>query len=142
MKRDRILLIATVACVIGAAVWGFSLAGSPETRRLERLDELRLQHLRAIVREIQRQVNDDNDMTALERPLPTDLETVAERALDERLVLVDPGTGIPYGYTVKSATTYEICAPFVLPRDEDRQVFWNHPAAAHCFTVDALDPPG
>ena len=30
---------------------------------------------------------------------------------------------------------------FSLPRDSNVDVFWNHPAGRHCFTINVLDPP-
>ena len=58
-----------------------------------------------------------------------------------RINLIDPETGQPYGYTIRDATTYELCATFSLERNSDVEVFWNHSPGRQCFTVDALDPP-
>ena len=52
-----------------------------------------------------------------------------------------PETGEPYGYTVKDDHTYELCATFSQSRAWDTEVFWNHPAGPHCFTIDVLNPP-
>jgi len=128
--------------VVGLAVaWGFVLVGSPSTRRLERFDEQRLQDLQTIAREIQLMVEDPNEKGTLKEALPKTLEEAATRARDERVNPRDPETGEPYAYTVKSETTYELCATFARPRDWDSRVFWNHPAGAHCFTINVLDPP-
>ena len=133
-------IVATI--VVGAAVaWGFVLAGSPSTRRLERFDEQRLRDLQTIAREIQRMVEDPNEKGTLNEALPKTLEEAATRARDARVNPRDPETDEPYGYTVKNETTFELCAQFARPRDWDSRVFWNHPAGEHCFTINVVDPP-
>ena len=134
---------AVAASLVGvfALVWGFVLVGSPMSRRLERFDEQRLRDLQTVVREIQLLVEDQNNKGTLKNPLPTSLAQAAQRARDERVNPRDPETGAPYSYRVTSETTYEICANFALPRDSDSQVFWNHPAGEHCFSINVLDPP-
>jgi len=124
-----------------AIVWGFILAGSPATRRLERLDEQRLQDLQTIASEIQSMVVNPDKKGELKAPLPKTLDEAAQRARAARLNPRDPETGEPYRYTVKSETTYELCGTFAKRRDADFHVFWNHPAGAHCFTINVLDPP-
>jgi hypothetical protein len=57
------------------------------------------------------------------------------------LSLKDPETGQPYTYRVTGKTTYELCATFSLERKSEQNVFWNHPAGEHCFTINVLDPP-
>jgi hypothetical protein len=133
--------VAASVAVAVALAWGFYLAGSPSTRRLERFDERRLQDLQTIAREIQRMVEDQNNKGTLKEPLPKTLEEAASRARDERLNPRDPETNEPYPFRVKDATTYELCATFARSRDSDVSVFWNHPAGRHCFTIKVLDPP-
>jgi hypothetical protein len=127
--------------VLFAIVWGFLLAGSPMTRRRERLDEQRLQDLQTITKEIQSMVVNPNKKGELKEPLPRTLEEATQKARAARLNPRDPKTGEPYSYTVKDETTYELCATFSTRRDADYQVFWNHPAGLHCFTINVLDPP-
>ena len=65
--------IAASIAVVLAVVWGFVLAGSPSTRRLERLDEQRLQDLQTIAREIQLMVVSpypENRKKELKAPIP------------------------------------------------------------------------
>jgi hypothetical protein len=133
-------IVASVV-VASAVAWGFVLVGSPATRRLERFDEQRLQDLQTIAREIQSMVVDPNKKGKLKEAIPKSLEEAAQRARDEKVNPRDPETGGPYTYTVKNETTYELCATFARPRDWDSRVFWNHPAGAHCFTINVLDPP-
>lgn len=124
-----------------AVAWGFVLVGSPATRRLERFDEQRLADLRTIAREIQGMVEDPNEKGTLKGALPKTLAEAATKARSERVHLRDPETGEPYAYTVKNETTLELCATFARSRDSDWDVFWNHPAGRHCFTINVLDPP-
>ncbi len=133
-------VVASVA-VAFAVGWGFVLAGSPATRRLERMDERRLQDLQTIAREIQWMVVDPNKKGTLKAPLPKSLAEATQGARHAKLNPLDPETGEPYQYTVKGATTYELCVTFARQRDSDSQVFWNHPAGVHCFSIDVLDPP-
>jgi hypothetical protein len=138
-------IIATVA-VAAAIAWGFVLVGSPGGRRLERVDEERLSDLQTIVREIHSLVIDpmattEKEKTTLKTTLPKTLEELAAAARDEKINLADPETGEPYTYTIKDKTTFELCATFSRPRNENRSVFWNHPAGRHCFTINVLDPP-
>ena len=108
---------------------------------LQRFDQQRLEHLQTIFREVQSLCRDPEIKNELKRELPTTLEELATLARTERINLLDPETGQRYVYTVKSETAYELCATFTTKRNSDMQVFWNHPEGAHCFTVDALDPP-
>jgi hypothetical protein len=133
--------VASSVVVVAAVVWGFVLVGSPGTTRLARFDQQRLADLQTIYREIQSLCQDPDIKDELKRELPATLAELASLARYERINLTDPETGEPYRYTVKEATTYELCATFSLPRDSDVEVFWNHPSGESCFTVDALDPP-
>jgi hypothetical protein len=72
--------VVASAVVAASVAWGFVLAGSPATRRLERFDEQRLQDLQLIAREIQWMVMDPNKMGTLKEALPKTLEEAAERA--------------------------------------------------------------
>ena len=140
-RTHRIIGFVAVLVTMGVLTWGFLIVGSPDTRRLERMDERRVEDLQQITREIQRMVYDAEAPGVLERALPKDLEEVKRQAKFWKISLVDPETGEAYGYAVKTDTTYEFCATFALARDKSTDVFWNHPAGRHCFVVDALDAP-
>jgi len=136
-------LFAFVAAVVTLAAlgWGFVLVGTPDQRRLERFDERRVRDLQRIAKEIDSLVYDADRPGVLQQPLPAALEELKGKTRYWKLSLLDPDTGQPYGYVIKSGTTYELCATFSLPRDEDTEAFWNHPAGRHCFLIDALDAP-
>jgi hypothetical protein len=151
--------IVSTVVVVAAVVRGFAIVGSPATKRAERLDDRRLDDLRAIAREIQTLVGlpqpgvmskgvtkaapnvASNKKVELARPLPKTLDELQKTIRTRRLNLRDPQTDQPYGYTIKSQTTYELCATFTTQRDSSAAIFWNHAAGEACFTINVLDPP-
>jgi hypothetical protein len=134
--------LAASTVVAAALAWGFYLVGSPMDRRQVRFDEQRLQDLQTIAREIRLMVVDSHgDKNELKEALPKTLAEAIERARDQQINSRDPDTGAPYEYTVKNDSTFEICAQFARPRDWDSDVFWNHAAGKHCYTINVLDPP-
>jgi hypothetical protein len=133
-------IVASITVAIAVAC-GFVVIGSPSTRRLARFDEQRLRDLQTIAREIQLMTEDPNKKGTLKESLPKTLDEATLRARDERVNPRDPETGEPYAYRVKDETTYELCARFARKRDWDSRIFWNHPAGAHCFVINVLDPP-
>jgi hypothetical protein len=141
-KRTHVIFSVVMSMVVVATVvWGVVVVGTPGTVRLRRFDHRRMEDLQTISREIQSLCHDPDIKDRLKRALPATLDELAAIARSERISLTDPETGQPYLYEVKDGTTYELCATFALVRDSDLEVFWNHPAGPHCFTVDALDPP-
>jgi hypothetical protein len=146
--RIHAAFAVVASAVVGfAVVWGFVLAGSPSTRRVQLMDERRLQDLQAIVRAIGAESVETtftlktDSARHLKHPLPGTLEEVAKNDRYEKLSIHDPETGQPYEYKVVSSTTFQLCATFSQPRNAEYRVFWNHPAGRHCFTINALDSP-
>jgi uncharacterized protein DUF5671 len=133
------------ALIIGTAlVWGFVIAGSPFTVRLQKFDDRRVEDLRAIRDAIQRMVIErEGGKAKLKRSLPAALEEVANYVRSEEfrsaLNLYDPASKEPYAYTVLGKTRYKLCATFALPRDQKEDMFWNHPAGRHCFVFEAVE---
>ncbi len=140
----------SVAIVLASIIGAFIVTGSPLTGRAERFDEQRLSDLRAIQSEIlnitygsQRyQPATPGGIKTLPNPLPQTLKEVAVNATYQQLNIADPETEAPYGYNITSKTSYQLCAVFALLRDQQFDIFWNHPVGQHCFTFDALDPQG
>jgi hypothetical protein len=134
--------------IAGSVVLGFAMAGSPFKARHQRLDEKRVEDLRAIHRTIQRMVTKTdittNTVTVI-RALPKTLDEVAgyqaTKEAGRRLDVIDPQTGERYTYTVTGEKTYELCATFALPRDKKRDLFWNHRAGSHCYQFSVESPP-
>jgi hypothetical protein len=134
--------------VCGSVALGFAMAGSPVTARLRKLDEKRVEDLRAVHQALQRMVtktDSDTKKLALDRELPKSLVEVAEYAKTKetgrKLDLEDPQTGEKYVYTVTGDKTYELSAIFSLPREKRQMLFWNHPAGQHSFKFNAESPP-
>ncbi len=107
-----VLSACTVMLAIGL---GFSLVGSPTTRRAERFDEERLRDLQVIVREVHNLVVEPGPPPTLRGPLPKTLDEIAEKARLEKIVTHDPETGEAYRYVVKDGTTFELCAASRMP---------------------------
>jgi hypothetical protein len=142
----RFLVAAALVIVAGSLGLGFTMAGSPFTARLQRLDEKRVNDLRAIHRVIQQMVTKvENGSVKFVQPLPKSLEEVAEyqrtRESGAALDLNDPTTGEKYDYRATGEKTYELCATFEFARDRKYDLFWNHPAGRHCFKFNAESPP-
>jgi hypothetical protein len=139
---------AAPAWIIAVAVvaWGLVVAGTPMGQRLVRLDERRVNDLRSIQQEIYNIAYEGSvraPVTRLPNPLPPDLGFVAEHATYARPSIVDPATGAPYEYETDAGNdAFTLCATFDTVRDQDYDVFWNHPAGRHCYEFDALDPTG
>ncbi|OGJ53884.1 hypothetical protein A3D11_04220 [Candidatus Peribacteria bacterium RIFCSPHIGHO2_02_FULL_49_16] len=139
---------ATIATliVIGAIIGGFFLAGSPQSERVRRIDERRMEDLRSISNEILTIVYEGrpfepafpNTTLELKKPLPESLLEVQKNAFYVRLDVVDPVTKKQYEYRVINKTGYELCAVFDTARRGEYDIFWDHPAGRHCFTFDAL----
>lgn len=95
---------ALVVFTVGAAiVFGFFVAGSPQSRRLERLDEKRANDLSMIQNEVV-------DYWQRKLKLPASLSELS--GLPDASVPSDPVTGKPYEYAVKGNLKFELCAVF------------------------------
>src|SRR5215469_8527324 len=100
VRAHAVFGVAASVVVSFAIVWGFVLAGSPSSRRHERLDEERLADLKTIAGEIQSRVVDrDGEKRQLKEPLPPTLDDVVTMARGRKLNPRDPETGEPYRYT-------------------------------------------
>ncbi len=143
-------LYAGIAIVVAAVIGAFFVTGSPLQGRAERFDEQRVNDLRSIQSEIMniswdgqpyapRPVEPASAPVKSPKPLPKTLDDVVTQAQYQRPNIVDPETGSPYVYRVTSESVYELCATFSLARDQQYDVFWNHPAGEKCFSFDVLD---
>jgi hypothetical protein len=141
---------AIAVVVVGTAVvWGFVVVGSPGTERRRKIDERRVDDLRAIenaVRELC--VVHDGGSKKLRAPLPATLDDLVERASREGISryrygginITDPESGEAYGYRITGEAKFELCATFSLPRDNRKDPWWDHSTGTHCYTVDLLAP--
>lgn len=147
VTMNRSFGIAACVIVAGTIVWGMFFAGTPLAQRLRRLDDVRVGHLRTIQQEVLNIVYEGSNrygneaFTRLPNPLPATLQEVVENAEYNKPVTTDPDTGAEYGYVV-DGTKFRLCATFSTVRDQDYDIFWNHPAGEHCYEFDGLDPNG
>lgn len=137
-RLNRGFAATATALVLLTLVWSGFRVGSPMSERLRRLDERRVEDLRAIHDEILRLTLADDGSRRV-HPLPRSLEEVARRARTRRPEIRDPESGEPYEYKVLDEDSFRLCATFRLARDEARAPSWNHPAGRHCFPIAIHD---
>jgi hypothetical protein len=135
-RRTAFAATASVAVVI-AVVAGMVALGSPADQRARRLDQRRIEDLRALANGIEYKWRTD-------QTLPRSLDELpAGFARGTR----DPGTGRPYEYSVRAGSRYEICATFdrdntdeaerPWPGHDDVDVaIWTHGAGRNCFELE------
>jgi hypothetical protein len=128
-------LAVAAAVVVGASiVAGLLIVGGPGEARLEKLDDARLDDLRAIDRAAE-QAWTERGM------LPPSLDSLAAVAPLSPDQLIDPETSEPYEYRVLSDSTAEVCATFAhadsvtVPLAHRSDIGGDHPAGRHCFTL-------
>jgi len=131
-------MIATGLVVI-AIILGFVAAGSPTRQRDLRFDQTRINDLQQIQSQI-------TNYWQLNGVLPPELSAL-EDSLSYYSIPQDPETGNVYTYTIKSDTSFELCADFNL-EDNGKTAStyygpgpgnnWTHQAGQSCFerTID------
>ncbi|MBI5221104.1 MAG: hypothetical protein HY978_04720 [Candidatus Liptonbacteria bacterium] len=141
-KYNRIFLSVLIVVVVGAIAAGFWQMGSPSHQRQVRMDEERLNNIRAIDSAIINSKYYQND-----HALPESLSQLETLSRD---TLKDPEGGEPYEYRVLSTSTYEICATFATdnsnpksPRGRSNPWLgqeWRHPAGHYCYYREVGSP--
>jgi hypothetical protein len=124
-----VALAAVIATVSAALV----LLGSPREQRALRLDERRLEDLRAVSGAVDLHFTRAGRLPQLLDQLPPELGPAP--------VARDPETGEPYRYEQLTDDRYRLCATFARDSPPDRwgprRDFWSHGAGAHCFELQA-----
>jgi len=119
-------IFVAAACLAAGAglICGFTAAGTPAIQRRIEADNRRVEDLRMIA-----------GLLAAAQMLPQNLAAMRQR---------DPESRLPYEYTRRSDTQYELCANFASPSENRWQSpqigFWTHPAGHACFTLDKSRP--
>ena len=137
MSEQRRFAFAVVAAlaVIAAVVAGMLVLGSPASQRARRLDQRRVEDLRGAAAGV------DLYWTRNAR-LPSSLDELPSE-LGSAPAPRDPVSGQPYEYAVRDDRRYQLCATFERDSSTDidtyrpRDEFWTHPAARHCFDLEA-----
>ena len=125
----RSLLLVVSAAVVLAVVAGFLALGTPQDERRRRLDEVRVDDLRALSSAVAAHFDRTGALPA----------TLAALHLPARKpdALADPAGRGPYGYAALDDSSFELCATF----DEESRVDparfaydpWFHGAGPECF---------
>jgi hypothetical protein len=131
------LLVLAGVVVVATVIGAIAVMGSPGEQRKMRIDEHRINDLRAIEAAVRLHRNDAGS-------LPEDLATLNARpgvALD----MADPQTGASYEYRRDGADAFELCANFATDSGDRRTqrgwqgLEWAHGAGRHCFTFRIED---
>lgn len=123
-------LVAAGVVVAGALVAALAVIGPPAEQRARRFDERRVQALMRLQAAIDRHA-------ATEKRLPADLAQLERDDTAGAPDMTDPESGARYGYRVRDARHYELCATFATAQgrgdDGGFDDTWLHPAGRHCF---------
>ena len=157
MKASPAFLFgAGATCLVAVSIIAAAaVMGSPASFRARRLDEQRVENLRAVAQSIK-------GYYKLKNKLPESLADFARYLLinngsdygsDYNAKTRDPETGADYEYNVTGPQAYQLCATFQTLADGSTDgatyyrlggdlVFWRHGAGRHCFdfTVKAAKP--
>lgn len=143
----KIVAILVSLVFIGVTIAALFVIESPATVRKLNADNQRINHLQSLTYAI------DGYAAQNEHKLPESLDALVKTRdygyIEQQTK--DPETGASYTYTVKSETTYELCAEFDLPTQKESQgktsytpsygPIWDHPAGKHCFTLEYKKQP-
>jgi hypothetical protein len=140
MRRSSWLFVGGAATlVVGAIVLGLSIIPAPQERRKEKLDEIRVDDLSKLKREIMAYYSTN-------KRLPESRDALPKRSSAQDLV--DPVTGAPYEYISNDLRNFQLCAVFdtnstgtkgSYPRQADD---WKHEKGHYCFAEAAPPLPG
>ena len=142
--RRTVFAVAASVVVLGAVVAGMVALGSPTEQRARRLDQRRLDDLRALRAASSTRGRQASDYRKRWTSYPRDSPQSTR----------DPETAEPYEYSVRSEKRYQLCATF--ERDNRAQAerpsagldhihvsIWTHGAGRNCFELEpvATGPP-
>ncbi len=122
------------AIVSISVIAGLMTAGSPNEERLRRFDDQRISNLEQI------RFGAIDSFYTDRGELPQTLEEAQKHWSGDGSIFMDPKTQELFEYRPTGPRTYELCAIFDLPMDEDqakRQSVWIHDVGRTCFTFTA-----
>lgn len=134
--RLAIVLSVAVAATVAVAI----VIIDPPAQRQRRLDQRRVEDLMRIREQV-------DTYWQRHHALPGDLAGLAsEPGFDTPTR--DPESSTPYGFEVKDADSYRLCASFALDTGARRDPPWRswgasewaHPAGRFCFDLDVRKP--
>lgn len=138
---NRGFALASAAAILLSLGLGFMKAGSPADRRLLAEDRRRVEDLHVIASRMHQHWT--SQPVIAERKMPAALAELST-GTGGTLPLADPFHNKPYGYEVKSGSTYRLCAEFqtATPAGPNNRIpAWSHPAGPHCYDLDASKAP-
>jgi hypothetical protein len=140
-RRTAFAVAASVA-VVAAVVAGMFALGSPAEQRARRLDQRRLDDLRALAGGIEYEWRSKQSLPRSLDELPVGFAQSSR----------DPATGEPYEYSVHGENGYQLCAVF--DRDDTADVerpwagldhvtaaIWKHSSGRYCYELEASSEP-
>mgnify|MGYP001559554581 FL=1 len=139
-KTMKFFVYGVIILGAGAILLGFVISGSPQTERLRRFDNQRVQDLYSIQSQL-------SYYWQRKETLPQSLDGLRDD-LAGYLNPTDPETGKAYEYRVTGPLSFELCATFQLSNQQESVpvgrmdmggLFNNHSAGRTCFTR-TIDP--
>lgn len=131
----NIFIASVIVAVVAAVTGGIILLGSPAKERMRRLDERRVDDLRAITNAV-------NLYWTRHKGLPPSLEELSKEP-GIIVKLTDPETRQPFEYKVVNDKNYELCAHFAHDMAEDQDTihkdFWTHGSGRQCFHLEVRE---
>ena len=132
-RWHRALRVTTVGAVAVVALAGLPAAGTPSAERARRLDERRVEDLRALS-------DAANVYVQRHSRLPGTLQELSsEGGLDVTALGRETG---PYEYRATGDRSYELCATFQRPSPAGQRLsgdpFWAHGAGRQCFQLEVI----
>ena len=140
MKNLKVLAWVVSIIVLGVIIAGFVIVGSPARQRSLKFDQQRVNDLQNIQSET---IN----YWQQKAKLPATLADLTD-SISGFKAAVDPQTAQSYAYTVKSSLSFELCANFSLPSENNQRAIpmiypapdnWSHTAGHVCFER-SIDP--
>ncbi len=126
------LIAAQVAVALFAVSAGLWMLGPPSEQAALRIDDRRVEELRAIARAVDVYYERNSE-------LPESLDAL-KAALEATLVTEDPETGAAYVYRPGDEKAFELCADFAKASlSVSRDTMWTHGAGRQCFPLEAGD---
>ena len=136
MKSTYLIIGFISIIVIGAAIFGFSVAGSPFETRARKFDDERVKDIRSLQTSIQSYYTKNGS-------LPKTLSDIDSTSYyGSKNIKEDPETGEEYEYSTTSQTKYKICATFTTVSDDKKDPYryydekFEHPKGRHCFDLE------
>lgn len=131
-SAGRWLLIGAGVAIAASIIAAIVVIGTPAQQRLQRQDERR-------ERDLTRLKNDIEGWAERNDALPPDLAALARPGWGPPLR--DPFTSQLYGYEVRDARRYRLCAVFETDTaDQEVGNQWRHPRGKQCFDLKRPDP--